>query len=175
MKKKCLSDMIDFSLGDNPSRMKVDEADIYTQDDLLRDLSGENDATLENPACIINLMRSNAAPLSKSTAKKKITSNFLYCQIDSSYLDPWYFCYQFNEGAEIQQQINRYSQGTVLSVKRLNMQMIGDMQLSVPDMAKQKTIGAIYRQSVKQYTLLRKQADDLKTMTLATIRKIEED
>lgn len=174
MKRMRLSDMVTFSLGDNPSRMKVAESDIYTQEDLVKDLSGEN-ATMESSVCIINLMRSNAAPLSKQTATKKITSNFLHGKLNSDYLDPWYFCYQFNEGAEIQQQISRYSQGTVLSVKRLNMQMIGDMQIPVPDMEKQKAIGAIYRLSVKQHALLCKQAEDLKAMTLATIRKIEED
>lgn len=174
MKKKRLCDIVDFSLGDNPSRIKDAEQDLYTQDDLLKDLSGVND-TISTHKCIINLMRSDAAPLSEQTAKKKITSNFLQCSFSPDCLDPWYFCYQFNEGKEIQQQISKYSQGTVLSVKRLNMQMIGDMQMSLPDMKKQKLIGELYKNSVRQYNLLCKKAEDMKSMTLATIRKIEED
>ena len=174
MVKVRLSDVITFSLGDNPSRVKVDEANLYTQDDLLKDLSGEN-TQITNPKCVINLMRSNAAPLSKQTAKKKITSNFLCCDIAQEMLDPWYFCYQFNEGREIQQQINMYSQGTVLSVKRLNVQMISDMLIHLPDINKQRQIGKLYQHSIRQHDLMCKQAENMKTLTLAMIRKIEED
>ena len=174
MNRKRLCDIVEFSLGDNPSRIKDSEANFYTQEDLMEDLSGIND-TISDPKCVINLMRSNAAPLSKQTAKKKITSNFLHCSLSPEFLDPWFFCYQFNEGREIKQQINMYSQGTVLSVKRLNTQMIGDMQITLPDMKKQKQIGALYKNAIRQYNLSYKQAEDMKTMTLAIIRKIEED
>jgi restriction endonuclease S subunit len=90
-------------------------------------------------------------------------------------LDPWYFCYQFNEGREIQQQINRYSQGTVLSVKRLNVQMISDMLIHLPDINKQRQIGKLYQHSIRQHDLMCKQAENMKILTLAMIRKIEED
>ena len=108
-------------------------------------------------------------------ADKCITSNFLKCEFDGRILDKWYFCYQFNEGKDFEQQIAMFHQGTTLSVKKLNVKIIGELKIRLPDIDKQRKIGELYRQSLIQNRLMIKQAEDIKNLTLTIIRKIEED
>lgn len=174
MKQIILDEIVDFSLGKNPTRIKDLEEDLYTPEDFEKDLHCNNDIQ-EEQGCIISLIKSKASPVSLQTDKKCITSNFLKCDFDKNVLDPWYFCYQFNEGKEFDQQITMYHQGTFLSVKKLTVKIISELKMNLPDIEKQREIGLLYRQSIIQYDLLSKQAENIKRFTLSMIRKIEED
>ena len=90
-------------------------------------------------------------------------------------LDKWYFCYQFNEGKDFEQQIAMFHQGTTLSVKKLNVKTIGELRIKLPEIKRQRVIGEIYRQSLIQNRLMLKQAEQTKEMTLAILKQIEED
>lgn len=169
-----LDEIIEFSLGKNVTRLKDQDTEIYTPDDFERDLtSGDNECNTYG--CIINLIKSKAAPISAYSESKVITQNFLKCLFDESKILPWYFCYQFNEGKELEQQIAMFHQGTTLSVKKLNVKTIGDLKISLPSLEKQKLIGDVYRKSILQHQLYIKQAEDIRKYTLQMIRKIEED
>lgn len=169
-----LDEIIEFSLGKNVTRIKEQDTEIFTPEDFERDLSsGDNECNTYG--CIINLIKSKAAPISVHTESKVITQNFLKCLLDESKILPWYFCYQFNEGKELEQQIAMFHQGTTLSVKKLNVKTISDLKINLPDLEKQKLIGDAYRRSILQYQLYIKQAEDIKKYTLEMIRKIEED
>lgn len=169
-----LDEIIEFSLGKNVTRIKEQDTEIFTPEDFERDLSsGDNECNTYG--CIINLIKSKAAPISVHTESKVITQNFLKCLLDESKILPWYFCYQFNEGKELEQQIAMFHQGTTLSVKKLNVKTISDLKINLPDLEKQKLIGDAYRKSILQYQLYLKQAEDIKKYTLEMIRKIEED
>ena len=174
MKRQCLDEMISFTLGKNPTRMKEQELSIYTPEDFERDLYCLNQHDNKSE-CIINLIKSKAAPVSIVTSGKCITSNFLKCEFDEQVLDKWYFCYQFNEGKEFEQQIAMYHQGSTLSVKKLNVKTIGKLKIRLPDIEKQRNIGMMYRQYLVQNDLMLKQAENIKNLTLTMIRKIEED
>ena len=76
MKRQCLDEMISFTLGKNPTRMKEQELSIYTPEDFERDLYCLNQHDNKSE-CIINLIKSKAAPVSIVTSGKCITSNFL--------------------------------------------------------------------------------------------------
>ena len=118
-----LDEIIEFSLGKNVTRIKEQDTEIFTPEDFERDLSsGDNECNTYG--CIINLIKSKAAPISVHTESKVITQNFLKCLLDESKILPWYFCYQFNEGKELEQQIAMFHQGTTLSVKKLNVKTI---------------------------------------------------
>ncbi len=169
-----LDEIIEFSLGKNVTRIKEQDTEIFTPEDFERDLSsGDNECNTYG--CIINLIKSKAAPISVHTESKVITQNFLKCLLDESKILPWYFCYQFNEGKELEQQIAMFHQGTTLSVKKLNVKTISELKINLPDLEKQKLIGDAYRKSILQYQLYLKQAEDIKKYTLEMIRKIEED
>lgn len=174
MKQLLLEEIVDFTLGKNPTRIKDQDEDLYTPEDFENDLHCKNMIHEEN-GCIISLIKSKASPVSIQTADKCITSNFLKCDFNINELDPWYFCYQFNEGKQLDQQISMYHQGTVLSVKKLNVKIIGELKLSLPDIKKQREIGRLYKQSILQNDLLIKQAENIKTFTLSMIEKLEEE
>ena len=174
MELKSLCEVINFSLGKNPTRIKEQELSLYSPENFESDLYciNEHDKRSE---CIINLIKSKVAPVSMDNADKCITSNFLKCEFDGRILDKWYFCYQFNEGKDFEQQISMFHQGTTLSVKKLNVKTIGELKIRLPDIEKQRKIGELYRQSLIQNRLMIKQAEDIKNVTLTIIRKIEED
>ncbi len=169
-----LHEIIQFTLGKNPTRIRELAGGLYTPEDFENDLHCINPSK-EDMGCIINLIRSKCSPISKQTAAKCITSNFLRCDFDTGKLNSWYLCYQFNEGKGVEQQIERYHQGTTLSVKKLNIKTIGELKIPLPDMEKQKTIGNLYRQSIIQNDLMVKQAEDIKKFTMTLIRRMEED
>lgn len=174
MESRSLGKLIRFSLGKNPTRLKEQGAELYTAEDFERDLHVVNISD-GSKNCIINMIKSKASPLSVQTAGKCITSNFLKCEFDTDILDPWYFCYQFNEGKNFEQQIAMYHQGTTLCVKKLNVKIIRELKIRLPDIKKQRIIGELYKKSIVQHDLMMKQASDMKKLTMEIINKIEED
>lgn len=174
MESRALSEIVMFTLGKNPTRIREQTDELYTPEDFERDLHCINSVDGDR-GCIINLIKSKCSPISKQTETKCITSNFLRCDFDTSKIYPWYFCYQFNEGKEVEQQIGMYHQGTTLCVKKLNIKTIGELRIFLPDIKKQMVIGDIYRQSIIQSDLMIKQAEDVKQFTMAMIRRMEED
>ncbi len=169
-----LSEIVQFTLGKNPTRIREQTDELYTPEDFERDLHGIH-STKENRGCIINLIKSKCSPISEQTEAKCITSNFLRCNFDTRKIYPWYFCYQFNEGKNFEQQIEMYHQGTTLSVKKLNIKTIGELKIVLPNIEKQTTIGNLYRQSMIQNDLMIKQADDIWKFMMELLRRMEED
>lgn len=168
-----LDDIMEFTAGKNITRLKEQEENIYKPEDFENDLHGVTDE--EPSGCIINLIRSTAAPLLNKTSEKCLTSNFLLCKFNIEVLDPWYFCYLFNESKDVEQQISMLHQGTTLSVKKLTKKSIGELNITLLDMQKQKLIGRLYRESIRQRDLMLKQVDNISNLTKTMIQKIEED
>ena len=160
MKLEQLSDLVSFTIGKNPTRIKEQELILYSLEDFENDLYGITEQSNKSE-CIINLIKSKVAPVSVDNKDKCITSNFLKCE--------------FNEGKDFEQQIAMVHQGTTLSVKKLNMKIVGELKIRLPDIETQHKIGEIYRQSLVQNRLMIKRAEDIKKLTLTIIRKLEED
>lgn len=174
MKIQKLDEIIQFALGKNTTRLKNSGNAIYTPEDFDKDLHSINQN--ENASnCIISMIKSKSAPVSKETANLCITSNFLNCSFDPKILDPWYFCYQFNQGKEIKAQVARYYQGSTLSVKKLTVQSIGNLEMPLPEIEKQHIIGQLYRKTIAQQDLLLQQAENIMNVTNAIIRKYVEE
>lgn len=173
MKLEQLSDIVSFTIGKNPTRIKEPELILYSLEDFENDLYGITKPSNKSE-CIINLIKSKVAPVSVDNKDKCITSNFLKCEFNEQILDKWYFCYQFNEGKSLEQQIGRYHQGSTVSVKKLNIKSIGELKIPVLDIEKQRQIGRLYRQSIIQKDLLERQAANINRLMIETIRKMEE-
>ncbi|WP_026835285.1 hypothetical protein [Eubacterium xylanophilum] len=174
MRKTRLDKLIQFTLGKNPTRITVDNQDIYSPEDFESDLHCRNTEFEEN-SCVINLMKSKASPLSSVNTSKCLTSNFLKCEFDGKVIDPWYLCFKFNEDKGIEQQISKYHQGSTLSVKKLNVKIIGELEIDLVDFEKQRVIGEIYKETIMQHDRMLIQADNQKKLFMAMITKIEED
>ena len=160
-----LGELIEFTLGKNQTRILDSEQNLYTPDDLEHDLHSIEQSVEEND-CVINLIKSKAACL---------TSNFLKCSFDVNILDPWFFCYQFNESKIVEEQISRLHQGNTLCVKKLTMRSVSEIKIPLYDIKKQRMIGKIYRQMIAHKDLMLRQAENMENLTLAIIKKIEED
>ena len=173
MESILLNEIMKFTLGKNPTRIREQTDELYTPEDFEKDLHCIHPAK-EGMGCIINLIKSKCSPISEQTEAKCITSNFLRCDFDTEKLCPWYFCYQFKEGKGFEQQIEMYHQGTTLSVRKLNVKTIGELNRVLPDIEKQRTIGNLYRQSIIQNDFMVKQAEDIRKFTMALIRRMEE-
>ena len=173
MKHLRLEELVQFALGKNVTRLKNSGNAIYTPEDFEKDLHSINQSK-EASECIISMIKSKAAPVSKETENLCNTSNFLKCSFDSDTLDPWYFCYQFNEGREIEEQVVRYYQGNTLSVKKLTIQSIGGLTMPLLGIEQQHIVGELYRKAIIQRDLIIQQAENVMDMTLAMIRKYEE-
>lgn len=173
MELRTLNEIVQFTLGKNPTRIREQAEVFYTPEDFEKDLHCIH-SMKEGSGCIINLIKSKCAPISEQTETKCITSNFLKCEFDTRKIFPWYFCYQFNEGKEVEQQIEMYHQGTTLSVKKLNIKTIGELKIFLPEIEKQRIIGNLYRQSIIQNDLMIRQAENIREFTMALIRKMEE-
>ncbi len=169
-----LHELVEFTSGKNPTRLKGELSNVYNQEDFENDLNCLNSGE-ERAECIINLIKTKAAPVTTQTRNKTITINFLRCKFDPNVLDQWYFCYQFNEDKRVEQQISMSIQGTTVSVKRLNVKMIGDLEIDLPDIEKQRVIGSIYRQSLIENHLMQKKAEGIRNLTMSIIKKIQED
>lgn len=170
-----LQSIMQFTVGKNPTRMKdIEEEQKYTPEDFENDLHSCNTID-ENAGCIINLIKTKAAPMSKENREKCITSNFLKCEFDKNKLDPWFFCYQFNEGLDFEKQIQKYHQGTTISVKKLNIKNIGEFEIKLPNIDKQRIIGKLYKQTIIQKDMLEKQIENKTKLSMEIIRRIEED
>ena len=141
-----LGELIEFTLGKNQTRILDSEQNLYTPDDLEHDLHSIEQSVEEND-CVINLIKSKAAPLSKKTKEKCLTSNFLKC----------------------------LHQGNTLCVKKLTMRSVSEIKIPLYDIKKQRMIGKIYRQMIAHKDLMLRQAENMENLTLAIIKKIEED
>ena len=64
-----LDEIIEFSLGKNVTRIKEQDTEIFTPEDFERDLSSR-DNECNTYGCIINLIKSKAAPISVHTESK---------------------------------------------------------------------------------------------------------
>ena len=102
MNKVMLGDVITFTLGKNSTRIKEHESKIYSLEDFEGDLQAAEEIS-NNYGCTINVIKSKASPLSERTVDKVLNSSYVKCDFDPEVLDPWYLCYQINEGAEIEQ------------------------------------------------------------------------
>lgn len=174
MEERKLSEVMRFTLGKNPTRMKETQVELYMPEDFESDFNFQ-DSEESRKDCIINLIKSKAAPISIKNMEKCITSNFLRGEFDERLIDGWFFCYKFNEGRDLEQQIAMFHQGNTLSVKKLNMKTVGELRIKLPNLEKQIVIGDMYKQSLIQKERMLSQAKQINIYTLEMIRKIEED
>ena len=170
MTLKKLEEIINLGLGKNASRID-DKETVYGTEDFEKDLYDNENFTY---TCLINLIKSQAAPLSKENMKKCITSNYLRCELNKDEIEPWYFCYEINEGT-LNRQIEKYHQGNTLSVKKLNISLVSQLEIPLPKVERQKQIGRLYRLYMKRLKLMEKQQENYNIINKEILRKIEEE
>lgn len=172
--KQTLGQNINFCVGRNVTRQKISD-NIYSLDDFYNDLYGKNGyMDRYNAKCVVSLTKNKAAVLSPRTENKSLSSIFLLCEMDTDKIDPWYFCYIFNEDKDLIAQMKRLQQGTIGCMVKLNVSLISSLMIEPPLIERQKIIGKAYREILLLERLNREQTENMKIAALETLNRMNE-
>lgn len=155
------------SIGINRSLRKneVSDKQFYENKDLESDLkqaekvsskkASVNDVKgiIEQGDVVYNLMSERSAVVSADNSGKLAAQNFIIIKVDPNKCDPWYLCYLLNESSEVDKQIHKKMEGTV--IRRVSAATIKNLNLEVSPIKRQQQIGETYR--LLQYSLALKE------------------
>ena len=170
--KQALGQKINFCVGRNVTRQKISD-NVYSLDDFFNDLYGKNGyADSQNAKCVVSLTKNKAAVLSPQTAEKSLSSIFLLCEMDTDEIEPWYFCYIFNEDKDLIAQMKKLQQGAIGCMAKLNVSLISSLMIDPPLIERQKIIGKAYREILLLERLNREQTENRKIVALETLNRM---
>lgn len=182
-----LAEIVEIKLGMNLSRHKEkDEISIYSNDDLLADLSGisylsdisdtpimmskQSNHCVHEGDIIYSFINSVAGRVSSYNTGKIINQNFAKIMIDSEKIDGSYLCYLLNDNIGIAKQKALLMQGTAL--RKLSPTILRNFEVDLPEMAQQKVIGACYLDWLKRQALAKKQLELEETVFMEFLDKL---
>lgn len=160
-----LEEILRMSVGQNSTRIKNLYGDIpvYSVADLENDLfqRPSEEAPLDNAGpeftkegeLLISIIKEKACIVGSGNAGKLFTSAFIRCQYDEKALDPWFFCFFFNESEAVGREIHLRSGMPGLGYYHLNSEIVGQIVIELPPMEKQQTLGKLYRGCLRQQRL----------------------
>lgn len=186
-----LEDIVAVKVGVNISRLKEEEyqsLDAYSYDDLTEDLNGlfldskvriESDNAinktnhLSQPGeLIFSFVSSKAGIVSGKNKGKLINQNFAKLIIEHEQLDHCYLCYILNESHEIKRQMAISMQGS--TVRKLTPITLKELELNLPSIELQQTIGKAYLSIKKRHALAKKQAEVEEKLYLEILKKLDQ-
>lgn len=108
----------------------------------------ENIILTEMNDIVIGLTSQKSMVIDEENIKKLVPSNFALLKFDGDVIDPFYLCWQFNEGS-LSKTIKAEIQGTS-TVRVLSIQSILDLNIEMIPIDKQRKIGKIYKSFIKR-------------------------
>ncbi|CAG9622800.1 restriction endonuclease subunit S [Sutcliffiella rhizosphaerae] len=184
-----LQDVVTVKVGRNLSRgNEKDDLTLvaYSYEDLIRDLDGlyldtELDAWKDEYSIngyesyagevVFSFVSSKAGIVSNQNEGKIINQNFAKLIIEHEELDSSYLCYALNESYLMKKQMAISMQGS--TVPKLTPSILKELEIKLPTLEKQRTIGKAYFYLRKQQALARKQADLEEQLYLELLRKLD--
>lgn len=121
--------------------------------------------TKENEVIIDSLSRKSSI-VSKETENMFLAFNYFRLTPKTKTVDLDYFCSWFNLSEDLELQINRIIQGTI--VKKLSLKQLGELTIDLPPYDLQVRIGQLYKESLKKFNI----AKEIKDNEDNIIRKI---
>lgn len=119
--------------------------------------------------CLVNLISATASPYTEDMKQKVVTSNFAICRLNTSIVDPLYFCYALNENKELQTQKRILSQGR--ENKKLTLQNLEKLEFYFPPIEMQREIGKMYQKAIQLKYIQELQAKEIYEITMEIIEK----
>jgi restriction endonuclease S subunit len=183
-----LEDVVTVKIGRNLSRGN-EKNDltlvVYSYEDLICDLDGfflnsktrpsidnQYDGYLSNAGEVVfSFVSSKAGIVSEQNKGKIINQNFAKLIIEHDGLDSSYLCYALNESSSMKKQMAISMQGS--TVPKLTPSILKELEINLPTLEKQRTIGKAYFYLRKQQALAKKQADLEKQLYLEVLRKLD--
>jgi restriction endonuclease S subunit len=184
-----LEDVVTVKIGRNLSRGN-EKSDLtlvaYSYENLISDLDG---LFLDSKTSIINhenhidgylssagevvfsFVSSKAGIVSDVNQGKIINQNFAKLIIEHDGLDSSFLCYALNESSSMKKQMAISMQGS--TVPKLTPAILKELEINLPPLEKQRTIGKAYFYLRKQQALAKKQADLEEQLYLEVLRKLD--
>lgn len=184
-----LEDIVTVKIGRNLSRgnEKNDPTIVaYSFEDLIHDLEGLfldsqiSTSNLENQnhgylssagEVVFSFVSSKAGIVSTQNQGKIINQNFAKLAINYDGLDNSYLCYALNESSSMKKQMAISMQGS--TIPKLTPAILKELEIKLPTLEKQRTIGKAYLYLKKQQALAKKQADLEEQLYLEILRKLD--
>ncbi|WP_137791937.1 restriction endonuclease subunit S [Bacillus sp. E(2018)] len=180
-----LEDVVTVKIGKNLSRgSEKDDFTLvaYSYDDLQKDLDGlfldSKTSTSQDEGylsitgeVVFSFVSSKAGIVSKKNEGKIINQNFAKLIIEHDGLDSRYLCYVLNESSSMKKQMAISMQGS--TVPKLTPSILKELEIKLPTLEKQRTIGKAYFYLRKQQALAKKQAELEKQLNLEVLRKLD--
>lgn len=187
MEKRGLKEFVTFVPGINPTRAQTQfgiqsinyydrssfEADSNYEDVVVKDaetsLSQINPSLNEGDIVISNSLQL-ATMVGKSNVGKVLSLNFTKIEFDSGQLDKRYFLFLFNAYKDVRRQKERELQGSG-PVLRIPLRSLEEIIIPVVPLEEQQKIGAIYVETLKLQSKLKKYADLIGQFTSSIIEE----
>lgn len=186
-----LEDIVTVKVGRNISRINEKHAltlNTYTYENLMDDLNGlfldsntsyyslnpsdQDDHLSETGEVVFSFVSSKAAVVSDVNKGRIINQNFAKLIIEHKQLDHSYLCYALNESHSMKRQMAISMQGS--TVRKLTPAILKSLDMKVPSMEKQQTIGKAYLQVKKRQDLARQQADLEEIFYLEVLKQFDQ-
>ncbi len=165
-----LSQIIEVKVGKNLSRGRVNSLakdSVYNYEDLVSDLNNvaaglSNNNNSDDPyqvkagEVVYSFVSSTAGIVSKENQGKTINQNFAKLIFDESAVDGRYLCYILNKAKKMQKQITIAMQGSI--IRKLTSAILKNLEIELPDLNTQQTIGQTYFQLLRRQALIKKQS-----------------
>ncbi|MED1788571.1 restriction endonuclease subunit S [Brevibacillus laterosporus] len=186
-----LEDIVTVKIGRNLSRGS-EKNDLtlvaYSYEDLINDLDGSfldsqaisytgnpnhKEGYLSSAGDVVfSFVSSKAGIVSDSNQGKIINQNFAKLVIEHDQLDSSYLCYALNESYSMKKQMAISMQGS--TVPKLTPAILKELEIKLPSIEKQRTIGKAYFFLRKRHALAKKQAELEKQLYLEVLNQLDQ-
>ncbi len=186
-----LEDIVTVKIGRNLSRgSEKNNLSLvaYSYEDLTFDLDGSfldsqvsscnansnhQDSYLSRAGDVVfSFVSSKAGIVSESNQGKVINQNFAKLIIEHDNLDKSYLCYTLNESFSMKKQMAISMQGS--TVPKLTPAILKELEIKLPSIEKQRTIGKAYFFLRKRQALVKKQAEFEKQLYLEVLKQLDQ-
>ncbi|EEL47993.1 restriction endonuclease subunit S [Bacillus cereus] len=186
-----LEDIVTVRVGRNLSRGN-EKNDLtlvaYSYEDLRNDLDGSfldsqassysgnlnhKESYLSSAGDVVfSFVSSKAGIVSDLNQGKIINQNFAKLIIEHDYLDSSYLCYALNESYSMKKQMAISMQGS--TVPKLTPAILKELEIKLPNIEKQRTIGKAYFFLRKRQALAKKQAELEEQLYLKILKQLDQ-
>ena len=187
-----LEDIVTVRIGRNLSRGN-EKNDLtlvtYSYEDLMNDLDGsfldsqasfysgnsnnQKDSYLSRAGDVVfSFVSSKAGIVSALNQGKIINQNFAKLIIEHDHLDSSYLCYALNESYSMKKQMAISMQGS--TVPKLTPAILKELEINLPTLEKQRTIGKAYFCLRKRQALAKKQSELEEELYLEVLKQLDQ-
>lgn len=122
---------------------------------------------------LLGLTNGKAMVVEKEDCNQYLTTNIAYIECLES-VDPYYLCWYLNETSKVQNQLHMFQNSS--NLRMISTSMLRELEIELPTLRLQKTIGKAYQLKLRQNKLLKKKMEiDTKIFNLELLTVVEEE